>query len=88
MRFLHGPCKNIYKTYKLKAIFPKYVHLSLLSHLLKYLGPHVQCERGKVIGVGVHMFICLWTKKNLNSTLAIDSPFQTYAVGLLVEFID
>ena len=26
-------------------------------------------------------------KKNLNRTLAIDSPFQTFAVGLLVEFI-
>ena len=26
--------------------------------------------------------------KNLNRTLAIDSPFQTFAVGLLVEFID
>ena len=27
-------------------------------------------------------------KKTLNPTLAIDSPFQTFAVGLLVEFID
>ena len=27
-------------------------------------------------------------KKNLNRTLEIDSPFQTFAVGLLVEFID
>ena len=27
-------------------------------------------------------------KINLNHTLAIDSPFQTFAVGLLVEFID
>ena len=35
------------------------------------------------------MFICLWTKnKNLNRTLAIDSPLKTYAVELLVEFID
>ena len=34
------------------------------------------------------MFICLWTKKNLNRTLAIDSPFQTFKVGLLVEFMD
>ena len=50
--------------------------------------PHAQRERGKVIGVGVHMFICLWTKKNLNRILAIDSPFQTYTVGLLIEFID
>ena len=27
-------------------------------------------------------------KNNLNHTLEIDSPFQTFAVGLLVEFID
>ena len=46
-----------------------------------------------MIGVGVHIYICiyctcLWAKKNLNLTLAIDSPFQTFAVRLLVEFID
>ena len=46
--------------------------------------PHTQRERGKVIGVGVH----LWTKKKLNRTLAIDSLFQTFAVRLLIEFID
>ena len=44
----------------------------------------------KVIGVGfqkiyVYMFV---DQKKLNCTLAIDSPFQTFAVGLLVEFID
>ena len=27
-------------------------------------------------------------QKNLNRTLAIDSPLQTFALGLLVEFID
>ena len=44
---------------------------------------------GKVIGVGVHNYVYMvcGPKKNLNRTLAIDSP-QTYAVGLLVEFID
>ena len=31
--------------------------------------------------------IWLWTKKSLNRTLSIDSPFQTFVVGLLVEFI-
>ena len=46
---------------------------------------HVQHERGKVIGVDVR--ICLWTK-NLNRALAIDSPFQTFVEGLLVEFMD
>ena len=40
---------------------------------------------GKVIGVGVCVYICLWTKK---IALAIDSLFQTFAVRLLVKFID
>ena len=46
---------------------------------------------GKVIGVGVHIYICIYMfvdKKKLNRTLAIDSPFQTFTVELLVEFID
>ena len=50
--------------------------------------PHAQRERGKVIGRGVHIYIYLWSKKNLNRTLEIDSPFPTLTVGLLVEFID
>ena len=36
--------------------------------------PHARAG-GYVIGAGVHMYICLWTKKSLNRTLAIDSPF-------------
>ena len=52
---------------------------------------------GKVIGAGVQiyiLYICIYIymfvdrKKYLNRTLAIDSPFQTFAVGLLVKFID
>ena len=52
--------------------------------------PHTQRERGKVIDRGVHIYIyiCLWSKKNLNRTLEIYSPFQALTVGLLVEFID
>ena len=42
-------------------------------------------EQGKVIGEGVHIYVC--GTKNLNRTLAIDSPLQTCAVGLLVEFL-
>ena len=49
--------------------------------------PHAQRERGKVIDLGVHIYVCS-QKKNLNRTLEIDSPFQTLTVGLLVEFID
>ena len=50
---------------------------------------HAQRERGKVISCGVHIYIYVCgRKKYLNRTLEIDSPFQTFAVGLLVEFID
>ena len=49
--------------------------------------PHAQRERGKVIGRGVHIYVC-GRKKYLNRTLEIDSPFETFAVGLLVKFID
>ena len=42
--------------------------------------------RGKVIGVGVLIYVFV-DQKNLNCTLVIDPPFQTFAVGLLVEFI-
>ena len=35
--------------------------------------------------MSVFMFV---DKKSLNRTLAIDSPFQTFVVGLLFEFID
>ena len=38
------------------------------------------------LGAGVHVYICLWTKNNnLNRTLAIDSHFQTFVVGLLID---
>ena len=53
--------------------------------------PHEQHEQGKVIGCGVHIYIYIYVcgrKKNLNRTLEIDSPFQTFAVGLVVKFID
>ena len=56
--------------------------VTILSLLMKYLVIfHAEpCNKS--------LYICLWTKKDLNRTLAIDSPFQTFAVGLLLEFID
>ena len=59
----------------------------LPSHLIT---PHAQREWGKVIGLGVVVYIYMFVvkKNNLNRTLAIDLPFQTFAVGLLFEFID
>ena len=46
---------------------------------------HAQQEGGKVIGVAVHISMFV-DKKNLNCTLAIDSPFQSFVVGLLIQF--
>ena len=54
-----------------------------------FITPHAQRERGKVIGCGVHIYIYVCGRKRyLNRTLEIDSTFQTFAVGFLVEFID
>ena len=51
--------------------------------------PHAHVRaRGYVIGACVHIYMFMDEKKILNRTLAIDSSFQTFAVGLLVEFID
>ena len=56
--------------------------------LVFFITPHAQHERGKLIGVGVHiLYIYVYGQKK-NCTLAIDSPFQIFAVGLLIEFID
>ena len=49
--------------------------------------PHVHARAGGyVIGAGVHKYVS--GPKKLNRTLAINSPFQTFTVGLLVEYID
>ena len=48
--------------------------------------PACAARAGEMIGIGVHVYVC--DKNNLNRTLAINSPFQTFAVGLLIEFID
>ena len=70
----------------------RYIQLDILLQLLCSKMPafftlHAQRERGKVIGRGVHIYVCS-RKKYLNRTLEIDSPSQTLTVGLLVEFID
>ena len=43
-----------------------------------------------MIKAGVHIYIYMFVdeKNNFNRALAIDSPFQAFAAGLLVEFID
>ena len=56
---------------------------------------HVHARAGGyVIAAGVHIYVYMFIymfvdeKNNWNLTLAIESPFQAFAVGLLVEFID
>ena len=35
-----------------------------------------------------HIYVYMFVDQKLNRTLAIDSSFQSFSVGLLVEFID
>ena len=51
--------------------------------------PRTRSASGEyVIGAGVHLYVCVcvcvcvcMTKKSLNGTLAVDSPFQTLTVN-------
>ena len=52
--------------------------VTILPLLVKYLG---------IFHADPYIYIC-GQKKNLKCTLAIYSPFQTFEIGLLVEFID
>ena len=42
------------------------VYMYVFSYLSIFT-PHAQRERGKVIGRGVHIYICLWSKKKFES---------------------
>ena len=44
-------------------------------------------NKGCALYIYIYIYVC-GPKKKLNRTLVIDLPFQTFAVGLLVEFID
>ena len=73
----------------LEASGSSFITQFFCKFIVMFITPHAQRERGKVIGLGVLIYIYMFVvKKNLNRTLAIDLPFQTFAVGLLVEFID
>ena len=77
---------NIHRDISFSLAIAVWKHECFIPIKGTFITPHTQRKQGKVIGVGVHSYICLWMKKKLNR--AIDSPFQTFAVGLLVEFID
>ena len=47
------------------SILNRYDCFSLYNRAL--VTPHAQRERGKVIDRGVHIYICLWSKKNFES---------------------
>ena len=57
------------------------------SLLMQFLSCMRMCEQG-LCDWDWCTYICLWTKTVLNRTLAIDSPFQTFVVGLLLEFLE
>ena len=61
---------------------------SLFTATSTYLRYYPACAaRAKVIGVGVHIYVC-GQKNSCNRTLAIESSFQIFTVGLLIKFID
>ena len=73
-------------------IAPTFVHLipkppSLLLNIL-FLLPHTHLHEQGLCDRGWCPYVYVCGQKKLNRTLAIDSPFQTFVVGLLVEFID
>ena len=45
----------------------RFLNLTINMQLLYLITPHAQCERGKVIDRGVHIYICLWSKKKFES---------------------
>ena len=53
--------------------------------LFSLLSPRAS-EQDKTIGIHIYIYVC--GQKKLNRTLAIDSPFQTFEVGLFIEFIE
>ena len=50
---------------------------------------YVVCYPARAVGVHIYIYVYMFVdQKKLNRILAIDSAFQTFAVGLLVKFID
>ena len=59
--------------------------IGLVNAYSSYLHARVS-EQGKVIGVGVHIYV---DPKKLNCTLAIDFLFKhEFVLGLLVKYMD
>ena len=65
-------------------------NITTVNEVVNYYPTHACVSRGLYDrGWCPYIYICVCgRKKKLNSTIAIDSPFQTFAVALLVEIID
>ena len=75
-------CSN-YSPFCHTLILRKPFKIVKTSRFIQVVTSHTQREWGKVIDiVYIGMFV------DQKHTLAIDSPFQTFTVGLLAEFID
>ena len=73
---------------KLHTIMKKNLHFAAIEtnmkiyDLVHFITLHIYARAGgNVIGAGVHLYV-YDPKKNLNDTLAVDSPFQTLAVDI------
>ena len=61
-------CQGCFSCYALPPFFNA-TSLNPFTYLANLIGllPARASEQGKVIGVGVHSYICLWTKKKFKS---------------------
>ena len=84
------PKFSVYHKFGASSDLDDYLRYINTSDVLEDCYP-ARAARARKSDRGWCPYMCLYVcgpKKNLNRTLAIDSPFQTYAVGLLVKFID
>ena len=62
------------------------------TNIVVVVYPACACASRGVIWLGlvsIYIYIGMFVdKKELNRTLAINSPFQTFAAGLVIQFID
>ena len=63
-------------------------HMITVKSCLNFTWATVRAEKSDRCWCPYCIYMFVVEKKYFNRTLAIDSPFQTFTVGFLVEFID
>ena len=64
--YLFNSCIHVFIILEFMDLTFEYMYL-LFFTINCFITPHAQRERGKVIGRGVHIYICLWSKKKFES---------------------